>query len=91
MNAQSIKMSQIQLEIDILRKVDHPNIIKYLDCSPAEYKGKPYIIFEFIENGSLKDIIKKFGLFSEDLAKRYMLQVIYYFYHIICFTIYISK
>ena len=75
MNSHSIKMAQIQLEIDILRKVEHPNIIKYADCSDSSFKGKPYIIFEFIENGSLKDIIQRFGVFSEDLARRYIYQV----------------
>lgn len=75
LNSQSIKLQQIQKEIDILRKVNHPNIIKYLDCSDVASKEKPYIIFEYIENGSLKDVIKKFGTFSEELAKRYVFQV----------------
>lgn len=75
MNSNSLKMEQVQSEIDILRKVDHPNIIKYLDCSDISHTGKPYIIFEFIENGSLKDIINRYGTFPEELARRYVYQV----------------
>lgn len=76
MTTNSLKIEQVQQEIDILKKVEHKNIIKYLDCSDTSYLGKPYIIFEFVENGSLKDVIKKFGVFSEDLAKKYINQVI---------------
>lgn len=77
LNPHSLKFEQVQKEINILRKVDHPNIIKYLDCSnPSDRAEKSYIIFEFIESGSLKDVIKKFGVFSEQLARKYVFQVI---------------
>lgn len=80
MNSFSLKIEQIQQEIGILKRSDHKNIIKYLDCSDPSYVGKPYIIFEFVENGSLKDVVKKFGVFSEELVKRYLTQVIYFIY-----------
>ena len=76
MQSQSIKMAQIQSEIDILRRVKHPNIIQYVTCSDATYQGKPFIVFEYVENGSLKDIIRRFGVLSEDLTKRYLIQIL---------------
>jgi serine/threonine protein kinase len=75
LNSHSVKLAQIQQEIDILRKLTHPNIIKYLDCSPPSHQGNPYIIFEYVENGSLKDVIGRFGTFPEELTKRYVYQV----------------
>ena len=35
-----------------------------------------YIVFEYAENGSLKDVIRKFGPLKETLVKRYIQQVL---------------
>ena len=52
--------------MEILKKLDHPNILKFIDV--IETKQYTNIIFEFVENGSLKDIVAKFGNFPESLA-----------------------
>ncbi len=64
------------LEIDLLRKLNHKNIVKYY----GSYRSKLhlYIILEYVENGSLSQIIKpnKFGAFPESLAAVYMKQIL---------------
>jgi hypothetical protein len=58
----------VEKEIEILQGLDHPNIVKYID----HYKqgGFIYIVFEYVENGSLRDVIEKFGTFPESLVVR---------------------
>ncbi|MCJ1232217.1 hypothetical protein MMC14_000166 [Varicellaria rhodocarpa] len=65
----------ITLEIDLLKNLDHPNIVKYLGfVKSAESLN---IILEFCENGSLHSISKNFGKFPENLVGLYMSQVLH--------------
>lgn len=47
----------IKKEIDILKSIDHPNVIKYVDC--IEESVKTYVFLEYAENGSVEDILYK--------------------------------
>ncbi|KAI6114307.1 hypothetical protein F5141DRAFT_1105796 [Pisolithus sp. B1] len=55
------ELAQIMSEIDLLKNLNHPNIVKY--------KG-------FCENGSLHNICKRFGKFPENLVAVYICQVL---------------
>ncbi|KXG52494.1 Armadillo-like helical [Penicillium griseofulvum] len=56
----------IMLEIDLLKNLDHPNIVKYHGfVKSAETLN---IILEYCENGSLHSIAKNFGRFPENLG-----------------------
>ena len=61
-------------EIEILRKLDHPNILKITDfySLPNEYN----IITEYCQEGELFDEIKLQAPFSEVLAAWYMNQIL---------------
>ena len=59
-------LEALEEELSILSKLQHPNIISYLDS--IKKRNSLYIIFEFIESGSIKDIVRKFGHFPEPLA-----------------------
>ena len=69
-------LENITLEIDLLRNLSHQNIVHYL----GSYKTKShlYIILEYVENGSLSQIIKpsRFGAFPESLVAVYIAQVL---------------
>jgi serine/threonine protein kinase len=73
--AEADKDAMVQ-EIDLLRNLKHKNIVKYV----GSYRTKShlYIILEYVENGSLSQIIKpnKFGAFPESLAAIYMKQTL---------------
>ncbi|KAH9831359.1 kinase-like protein [Rhodofomes roseus] len=61
-------------EIDLLKCLNHPNIVKYKGFEKTpEYL---YIILEFCENGSLHNICKRFGKFPETLVGVYVSQVL---------------
>ncbi|KAK8310981.1 hypothetical protein V6Z12_D02G220700 [Gossypium hirsutum] len=66
----------IMQEIDLLKNLNHKNIVKYLGSSKT--KSHLHIILEYVENGSLANIIKpnKFGPFPESLVAVYISQVL---------------
>lgn len=45
------------IEINLLRKLDHPNIVKFIDAKKT--KEYMYLIMEFCNEGSLEDMILK--------------------------------
>uniref|UniRef100_A0A1D1XID8 non-specific serine/threonine protein kinase n=1 Tax=Anthurium amnicola TaxID=1678845 RepID=A0A1D1XID8_9ARAE len=66
----------IMQEIDLLKNLNHKNIVKYLGSSKT--KTHLHIILEYVENGSLANIIKpnKFGPIPESLVAFYISQVL---------------
>ena len=69
------ELQVIMLEIDLLKNLDHPNIVKYRGfIKTAEALN---IILEYCENGSLHSISKNFGKFPENLVGLYMSQVLH--------------
>ncbi|RMD41114.1 hypothetical protein DV735_g4061, partial [Chaetothyriales sp. CBS 134920] len=64
----------IMLEIDLLKNLDHPNIVKYYGF--VKTPETLNIILEYCENGSLHTISKNFGRFPEQLVGLYMSQVL---------------
>ncbi|KAE8669701.1 MAP3K epsilon protein kinase 1 [Hibiscus syriacus] len=69
-------LNVIMQEIDLLKNLNHKNIVKYLGSSKT--KTHLHIILEYVENGSLANIIKpnKFGPFPESLVAVYIAQVL---------------
>ncbi|KNA04803.1 hypothetical protein SOVF_196330 [Spinacia oleracea] len=66
----------IMQEIDLLKNLNHKNIVKYLGS--LKTRSHLHIILEYVENGSLANIIKpnKFGPFPEQLVAHYIAQVV---------------
>ncbi|KJE97969.1 serine/threonine-protein kinase ppk11 [Capsaspora owczarzaki ATCC 30864] len=73
-NMEVSKQGVIMGEIDLLKKLKHPNIVKYISCLSKD--GFLYIVLEYIENGSLQSICKKFGQIPETLTSVYIAQVL---------------
>ena len=61
-------------EIEILRKISHPNIANIFEI--FEDSKKYYIIMEFLEGGELFDAITSIGSFSEESACQIMKQIL---------------
>ncbi|KDN49612.1 hypothetical protein K437DRAFT_255295 [Tilletiaria anomala UBC 951] len=73
-NIPESELGEIMSEIELLRNLKHPNIVKYKGSEKTtDYL---YIILEYCENGSLQHICKKFGKFPEGLVGVYVSQVL---------------
>lgn len=59
----SIKL-QLENEISILKKLSHPNIVKFIDL--LENENFFYIITEFCEQGDLKDQISSRNILERE-------------------------
>ncbi|ORX81745.1 Pkinase-domain-containing protein [Anaeromyces robustus] len=68
------ELDVIMTEIDLLKKLKHPNIVKYYGF--IKTKDFLNIILEYCENGSLQTIYKRFGQFPENLVAVYISQVL---------------
>ena len=64
-----------------MQNLNHPNILKFIDI--IDTKNNIYLIFEYVENGSLKDIVGKFGNFPESLAVNHLFQILIYYLQIV--------
>ncbi|KAG6817006.1 hypothetical protein H0H87_000902 [Tephrocybe sp. NHM501043] len=73
-NIPKAELGEIMSEIDLLKNLNHPNIVKYKGF--VKTREFLYIILEFCENGSLHAIIKRFGKFPENLVAVYISQVL---------------
>ncbi|CAJ2502460.1 Uu.00g098540.m01.CDS01 [Anthostomella pinea] len=73
-NLPKSELRMIEAEIDLLKNLNHDNIVKYIgfvksiDCLN--------IILEYCENGSLHSVCKAYGKFPENLVGVYMTQVL---------------
>ncbi|KAE8255600.1 hypothetical protein A4X13_0g2984 [Tilletia indica] len=73
-NIPKSELSEIMSEIDLLKNLKHPNIVKYLGSEKTnEYL---FIILEYCENGSLQHFCKRFGVLPEGLVGVYIAQVL---------------
>eukprot|EP00735_Rhodelphis_limneticus_P013963 TRINITY_DN7931_c0_g1::TRINITY_DN7931_c0_g1_i1::g.15623::m.15623 TRINITY_DN7931_c0_g1::TRINITY_DN7931_c0_g1_i1::g.15623 ORF type:complete len:1244 (+),score=360.81,sp/Q8T2I8/SEPA_DICDI/43.59/3e-144,sp/Q8T2I8/SEPA_DICDI/59.02/3e-107,Pkinase/PF00069.20/5.7e-71,Pkinase_Tyr/PF07714.12/5.6e-49,Kinase-like/PF14531.1/0.0032,Arm/PF00514.18/1.4e+03,Arm/PF00514.18/1.5e+02,Arm/PF00514.18/1.2e+04,Arm/PF00514.18/3.4,Arm/PF00514.18/7.6e+03,Ric8/PF10165.4/40,Ric8/PF10165.4/0.088,BUD22/PF09073.5/0.043,DUF3385/P len=68
------ELSSIMMEIDLLKRLHHENIVEYVGSIKSNQHLN--IILEYVENGSLAQIIKKFGAFPETLVGIYIAQVL---------------
>lgn len=69
-------LNGIMKEIDLMKRLSHTNIVKYL--SSARTENYLYIVLEYVENGSLSNVIRpsRFGAFPESLVVLYISQVL---------------
>jgi len=73
-NVGPAELADIQGEIELLKQLSHPNIVRYVDS--VRTHDFLYIVLELVENGSLAAAIKRFGNFDEQLTAVYIAQVL---------------
>lgn len=72
--SQAEKLNQLSLEINILKELNHANIVKYLG---SEIRNNYCCIYlEYMPGGSIKDLLSKTEPMSEAMAKRYIRQML---------------
>jgi len=68
------ELPSIQAEVALLRRLHHPNIVRYIDSiKTREYL---FIVLELVEGGSLAAAVKRFGPLSERLTAIYASQIL---------------
>ena len=68
------KLASLHKEINLLKKLSHENIVKYIDAIATDRHLN--IILEFVESGSLAANIKKYGPLSEKLVGKFVRQIL---------------
>eukprot|EP00760_Papus_ankaliazontas_P020667 PhM_4_TR18481/c4_g1_i1/m.65470 len=67
------KLEMLRNEISILRKLNHPNIVRYLG---VEKKGTDVaIILEYVPGGSIQKVLMSFGALAETVVAQYAYQI----------------
>ena len=65
------KLIDLSREINIISKLNHPSILKFVGFSPTDFKKRPrpVIITEYVSNGTLSDLIllERSQLISQDI------------------------
>ena len=55
----------LETEMAVLKKIDHPNVLKCVEILDDASINKLYLITELAKNGTLKDKIDKEGMSIE--------------------------
>ncbi|KAF2748276.1 Ca2+/calmodulin-dependent protein kinase [Sporormia fimetaria CBS 119925] len=69
----TVERANILKEVQIMRQLDHPNIVKLIDFS--ESRQYYYIVLELCPGGELFHQIVRLTYFSEDLSRHVIIQV----------------
>ena len=66
-------LEEMQKEIDILRRLDHPNIVRIFETFLHRPAGELHVVMELLSGGDLRDRLRKRGAgYPEALAGRYI-------------------
>lgn len=55
--------AKLKQEVELLRSINHPKIVKVFDCFVEDYRG--YLVLEFVDGMSLRDLVIREGPQSE--------------------------
>ena len=75
-NAEQSDVADLQQEIDIMRKLSHPNIVRYFGAELSEEEGVLNIFQEWVPGGSVASLLSRLGAFSVNVVRSYLRQVL---------------
>lgn len=72
------EINSLLLEINTLKRLRHPRIVKYYGCIRQEKEDDPalLIFLEFLPSGSIKGVLSKFGPYGPGLVRKYTRQIL---------------
>ena len=63
-------------EISVMKALEHDHIVRYLGTQMLPEQGLVCIFMEYVPGGSIASMLAQFGVFKEDLIRRYIEQVL---------------
>lgn len=69
-------LTSIKREVDVLRNMSHPNVIRCYGCSYPPRKDSICIFMELATSGSLTQIVRRFGGLNENVVQVYSKQIL---------------
>lgn len=73
-NKSEEEASQLQKEVDLLKRLSHPSVVKYEGLVRTE--NYLNIVMEYVENGSLHNTLAAFGILPEALVASYVVKIL---------------
>ncbi|KAK9907344.1 hypothetical protein WJX75_001831 [Coccomyxa subellipsoidea] len=67
-------VQSLEAEVNVLKHLDHPNIVRYLGTDKNEQHLN--IFLEFVPGGSIASLLAKFGSFKESVIRVYARQIL---------------
>jgi serine/threonine protein kinase len=75
-NNKSVIVQELQREIDLMRSLNHPNIVQYLGAEVDTQNNILNIFQEWVAGGSVSSLLKKFGAFTPAVVRSYTTQIL---------------
>lgn len=66
----------LKKEIMLLRDLDHPNIVKYVQTDLATDRDSIDVVLEYVPGGSLKQVLSNYGGLEETVIATYLRQLL---------------
>ncbi|CAM9527333.1 unnamed protein product, partial [Phaeothamnion confervicola] len=67
---------ELYREVSLMRRLAHPHVVAYLGAEVCAAEGHLCIFQEYMAGGSLLSLLRRFGPFCEDMARRYLRQAL---------------
>ncbi|GMH60327.1 hypothetical protein TrST_g5641 [Triparma strigata] len=75
-NAEQSDIEDLQQEIDVMRILSHPNIVRYFGAELDDEEGSLNIFQEWVPGGSVASLLSRLGAFSVNVVKSYLKQTL---------------
>uniref|UniRef100_A0A7S1PF67 Protein kinase domain-containing protein n=1 Tax=Percolomonas cosmopolitus TaxID=63605 RepID=A0A7S1PF67_9EUKA len=69
-------IESIMREINVMKGLEHPNIVRYLGVEHDDRKEVLNIFMELVHGGALATVAKQFTCFSENIVRHYTKQIL---------------
>lgn len=72
----SAMVQELQREIDLMRSLNHPNIVRYMGAEVDTKNNILNIFQEWVPGGSVSSLLKQLGPFSIAVVRSYTKQIL---------------
>eukprot|EP01063_Lacrimia_lanifica_P037268 TRINITY_DN7601_c0_g1_i1.p1 TRINITY_DN7601_c0_g1~~TRINITY_DN7601_c0_g1_i1.p1 ORF type:complete len:536 (+),score=159.12 TRINITY_DN7601_c0_g1_i1:145-1752(+) len=68
------KVNSIKKEIQLMKRLNHPNIVRYLGAERV--KTQLHIYLEFVTGGSMASLVREYGPLTDVMTRKYSRQIL---------------